>query len=80
MSGGFQFYDIIIFALIAVFIILRLRSVLGRRTGNERPNERDFFNNSRSRREDTSGEVININQREKTPNQKLMIIKKIFQT
>ena len=65
MSGGFQFYDIIIFALIAVFIILRLRSVLGRRTGNERPNERDFFNNSRSRREDTSGEVININQREK---------------
>lgn len=37
MGGGFQFIDIIFFALVAVFVILRLRSVLGRRTGNERP-------------------------------------------
>jgi predicted lipid-binding transport protein (Tim44 family) len=36
MSGGFQFFDIIFLALVAAFIILRLRSVLGRRTGNER--------------------------------------------
>jgi predicted lipid-binding transport protein (Tim44 family) len=36
MGGGFQFFDIIFFALVAAFIILRLRSVLGRRTGNER--------------------------------------------
>jgi len=43
MSGGFQFFDIIIFGLIAVFIILRLRGVLGRRTGNERPNDQDMF-------------------------------------
>lgn len=35
MGGGFQFVDIIFFALVAVFVILRLRSVLGRRTGNE---------------------------------------------
>ncbi len=34
--GGFQFIDIIIFALVAAFIILRLRGVLGRRTGHER--------------------------------------------
>ena len=33
---GFQFVDIIIFALLAGFIILRLRGVLGRRTGHER--------------------------------------------
>ncbi len=33
---GFQFVDIIIFALLAGFIILRLRGVLGRRTGQER--------------------------------------------
>lgn len=36
MGSGFQFVDIIFFALVAAFIILRLRSVLGRRTGNER--------------------------------------------
>ena len=36
MGSGFQFVDIIFFALVAGFIILRLRSVLGRRTGNER--------------------------------------------
>ena len=31
--GNLQFFDIIIFAVIAVFIIYRLRSVLGKRTG-----------------------------------------------
>ena len=31
--GYLQFFDIIIFAAIAVFIIYRLRSVLGKRTG-----------------------------------------------
>jgi predicted lipid-binding transport protein (Tim44 family) len=35
MGSGFQFIDIIFFALVAVFVILRLRSVLGRRTGHE---------------------------------------------
>ena len=37
MSEGFQFTDIIFFAVVAAFILLRLRSVLGRRTGHERP-------------------------------------------
>ncbi len=36
MSEGFQFLDIIFFAMIAAFILLRLRGVLGRRTGHER--------------------------------------------
>ena len=31
--GDLQFFDIIIFAVIAVFIVYRLRSVLGKRTG-----------------------------------------------
>ncbi len=31
--GDLQFFDIIIFAIIAIFIIYRLRSVLGKRTG-----------------------------------------------
>lgn len=36
MGGdGLAFFDIIFFALVAGFLILRLRSVLGRRTGNE---------------------------------------------
>lgn len=39
MGNGFQFLDIVFFALVAGFLILRLRSVLGRRTGNERPPE-----------------------------------------
>ncbi|MDE0202843.1 MAG: Tim44/TimA family putative adaptor protein [Rhodospirillaceae bacterium] len=43
MSDGFQFYDIIFFALIAIFIILRLRGVLGRRTGQHRQRHADRF-------------------------------------
>jgi predicted lipid-binding transport protein (Tim44 family) len=38
-DGGF--IDIVLFAMVAVFLVLRLRSVLGRRTGNER--RRDLF-------------------------------------
>ncbi len=35
MSGGFQYFDILILAAIAVFILVRLYRVLGRRTGHE---------------------------------------------
>jgi predicted lipid-binding transport protein (Tim44 family) len=35
MGDGFQFIDIIFFAMIAAFLALRLRSVLGRRDGHE---------------------------------------------
>ena len=35
MNDGFQFLDIILFAMVAAFLVLRLRSVLGRRTGNQ---------------------------------------------
>jgi len=38
--GDLQFFDIIIFAAIAAFVIYRLRSVLGKRTGfQKKPNE-----------------------------------------
>ena len=37
MGDGFQALDIILFAMIAAFLVLRLRSVLGRRTGHQRP-------------------------------------------
>src|SRR5262245_61811625 len=36
MGGDLAFFDIIFFALVAGFLILRLRSVLGRRTGSEK--------------------------------------------
>jgi predicted lipid-binding transport protein (Tim44 family) len=39
--GEFHYFDIILFAMVAGFLVLRLRSVLGRRTGNER--RRDLF-------------------------------------
>lgn len=37
MDDGFHALDIVFFAVVAVFLILRLRNVLGKRTGNERP-------------------------------------------
>jgi predicted lipid-binding transport protein (Tim44 family) len=36
-------YDIILIGLVAVFLILRLRAVLGKRTGSERPPGREPF-------------------------------------
>jgi predicted lipid-binding transport protein (Tim44 family) len=35
MNDGFQFIDIIFFAMIAAFLVLRLRGALGRRDGHE---------------------------------------------
>ena len=35
-GGSIQFLDIVFFAAVAVFLVLRLRSVLGRRTGTEK--------------------------------------------
>ncbi|OUR80483.1 hypothetical protein A9Q83_00695 [Alphaproteobacteria bacterium 46_93_T64] len=37
MGDGFQFLDIILLVMIAAFIFLRLRNVLGRRMGHEQP-------------------------------------------
>lgn len=36
MDGGSAFIEILVFGMVAAFLILRLRSVLGRRTGHER--------------------------------------------
>jgi predicted lipid-binding transport protein (Tim44 family) len=40
MGDGLQFLDIILLAAVAGFLVLRLRSVLGRRGGHENPPER----------------------------------------
>jgi predicted lipid-binding transport protein (Tim44 family) len=42
MGDGFPFIDIILFAMVAAFLVLRLRGVLGRRDGHEGP-RRDPF-------------------------------------
>lgn len=41
MSGGIPFVDILIFAIIAIFLGFRLHSVLGKRTGFEQDTARD---------------------------------------
>lgn len=42
MSGGFEYFDIILFAMIAAFLVYRLGSVLGKRTGHERQGREPF--------------------------------------
>lgn len=55
-----QYFDIILFAMVAAFLVLRLRSVLGRRTGEER--RRDLF----ARRADAvSDKVVSLRDRSK---------------
>ncbi|WP_096702582.1 Tim44/TimA family putative adaptor protein [Magnetospirillum sp. 15-1] len=39
MNDGYHLLDIVFFAMVAAFLVLRLRSVLGKRTGAERPPE-----------------------------------------
>lgn len=71
MSDGFQFYDIIFFALIAIFIILRLRGVLGRRTGQQRQRHPDRFARTEKTPEDSQdqgpgqaqGEIVHLPDR-----------------
>jgi len=43
MGDGIQFLDIILFAAIAAFLVLRLRSVLGRRSGNDQGSKYNPF-------------------------------------
>lgn len=60
MSGGFQLFDIIILAVIAAFFILRLRNVLGKRTGHQ-----DKLDPFAGRRDD--GKIVNLPDRRQAP-------------
>ncbi len=42
MGEGFAFFDIIIFAMLAGYLVFQLRRVLGKRTGHERRRENPF--------------------------------------
>jgi predicted lipid-binding transport protein (Tim44 family) len=71
MTDGSQFIDIILFAMVAVFLGLRLRSVLGRRTGHEQsppdfaarpgPNPNNVIDIAKRRR-DTEPVIIDADQ------------------
>ena len=60
MNSGFEYLDIIILAMIAGFIILRLRGILGRRTGHEKKVLGGLFGKKVTQR-DTEKKVVNLN-------------------
>ena len=60
MNNSFEYLDIILLAMIAGFIILRLRGILGRRTGHEKKVFRDLFSKNVTQ-EITEEKVVNLN-------------------
>ena len=60
MNSSFEYLDIIILAMIAGFIILRLRGILGRRTGHKKKVLGDLFGKKVTQR-DTEKKVVNLN-------------------
>jgi len=63
MGDGFQFIDIIIFAMVAAFLVLRLRSVLGRRTGHEKPPRTDRLGRPAEQAGESNDTVIQLPER-----------------
>ena len=59
MNNSFEYLDIILLAMIAGFIILRLRGMLGRRTGHERKTLGNLFNKG-SAQKDNKESVVNL--------------------
>ena len=57
MGDGFQFLDIILFAAIAAFFVLRLRGVLGKRTGHDKQSA-DPFNPREGAEDEDENKVI----------------------
>ncbi len=62
MDNGLQFFDIILFAALAAFLVLQLRRVLGRRTGHEQPRDFDPFQ-QRSQEDSGNDKVVNLPDR-----------------
>lgn len=65
MGGEFQFIDIILFALVAAFLILRLRSVLGRRDGHQGSSTDPFKTSRRGKSGDDK--IVRLPDREGRP-------------
>jgi predicted lipid-binding transport protein (Tim44 family) len=63
--GDLQFFDIIIFAAIAVFIIYRLRSVLGKRTGFQKKPIDQHFVKKQPKKEKEEVKIPHLKENEK---------------
>ncbi len=63
MSDGFQFLDIILFAAVAAFFVFRLRGVLGKRMGHDKPPSDPFRKRSAESDDD---KVISLPDRNKS--------------
>ena len=59
MNSSFEYLDIILLAIIAGFIILRLRGILGRRTGHEKKDFGDLFG-KKVTQSDSEKKVVNL--------------------
>ena len=59
MNSSFEYLDIILLAIIAGFIILRLRGILGRRTGHEKKDFGDLFG-KKATQSDSEKKVVNL--------------------
>ena len=70
--GDLQFFDIIIFAVIAVFIIYRLRSVLGKRTGFQKN-----INQQQFTKKETKSEAVKIPQLKESEQKLETVYKKV---
>lgn len=58
--NGIPFFDILLFAGVAIFLVLRLGSVLGKRTGHENPPKsyKDVMESNDDREEDVEDKVV----------------------
>jgi len=57
-----HYFDIILFAMVAAFLVLRLRSVLGRRTGNE-PRRDPLLRRAEAPVENIADKVVSLGSR-----------------
>ena len=60
--GNLQFFDIVIFAAIAAFIIYRLRSVLGKRTGFQKNKNQESFVQEKSEKTTNKPPILKENE------------------
>ena len=63
MGDGFHFLDIVLFAMVAAFLVLRLRSVLGKRTGHEQPRQDPI--SQRNQETEADGNVVELPNRQR---------------
>lgn len=63
LMGNGSFFDIILFAALAAFLVLQLRRVLGRRTGHEQPRDYDPFQPSAGGEKSGDDKIITLPER-----------------